>query len=213
MRRNRSGSHNASLPTEWRDLLACGSPGGRFRPPSSMPCSKSSSWASSRPNASKQREGSPCRTTSESRLRPTCVLPIVGLDLGWYRDVTTVIVSPSVAVRSGKWRRRWRDRERGPGVARGRSDAPWTGHDRVRDQAVGAARHPERGRNVVFHEFAHKLDMADGRKQTASRGCRTGMRTTVGSEQWVAPSHIFAKDCLVSSTATGPPAPVSSSPS
>ena len=30
------------------------------------------------------------------------------------------------------------------------------------DQAQAAARHPERGHNVVFHEFAHKLDMLDG---------------------------------------------------
>ena len=30
------------------------------------------------------------------------------------------------------------------------------------DQAQAAARHPGRGHNVVFHEFAHKLDMLDG---------------------------------------------------
>jgi Mlc titration factor MtfA (ptsG expression regulator) len=29
------------------------------------------------------------------------------------------------------------------------------------DQTLANARHPERGHNVVFHEFAHKLDMAD----------------------------------------------------
>jgi hypothetical protein len=30
------------------------------------------------------------------------------------------------------------------------------------DEVLTDTRHPERGRNVVFHEFAHKLDMADG---------------------------------------------------
>jgi Mlc titration factor MtfA (ptsG expression regulator) len=29
------------------------------------------------------------------------------------------------------------------------------------DAARAGARHPERGHNVVFHEFAHKLDMLD----------------------------------------------------
>jgi Mlc titration factor MtfA (ptsG expression regulator) len=30
------------------------------------------------------------------------------------------------------------------------------------DEAQNNARHPERGHNVVYHEFAHKLDMIDG---------------------------------------------------
>ncbi len=30
------------------------------------------------------------------------------------------------------------------------------------DEALACARHPERGHNVVYHEFAHKLDMLDG---------------------------------------------------
>ncbi|HSC86412.1 MAG TPA: M90 family metallopeptidase [Polyangiaceae bacterium] len=33
--------------------------------------------------------------------------------------------------------------------------------------AVRRARHPERGHNVVFHEFAHQLDMLDGRADGA----------------------------------------------
>jgi Mlc titration factor MtfA (ptsG expression regulator) len=32
----------------------------------------------------------------------------------------------------------------------------------VWDRALAQARHPERGHNVVYHEFAHKIDMADG---------------------------------------------------
>ena len=30
------------------------------------------------------------------------------------------------------------------------------------DSARAGARHPERGHNVVYHEFAHKIDMLDG---------------------------------------------------
>lgn len=33
----------------------------------------------------------------------------------------------------------------------------------VWDSVKRAGRHPERGHNVVYHEFAHKLDMLDGR--------------------------------------------------
>jgi Mlc titration factor MtfA (ptsG expression regulator) len=86
---------------------------------------------------------------------------IVGLDLGWYRDVTTIIVYPSVAVRPGT-------RHLDGGIA---SDDPTTLageamlHGPVMlawDEVLTDTRHPERGRNVVFHEFAHKLDMADG---------------------------------------------------
>jgi hypothetical protein len=32
----------------------------------------------------------------------------------------------------------------------------------VWDAVLRGARHPERGHNVVYHEFAHKLDMLDG---------------------------------------------------
>jgi Mlc titration factor MtfA (ptsG expression regulator) len=32
----------------------------------------------------------------------------------------------------------------------------------VWDQALAQARHPERGHNLVYHEFAHKIDMLDG---------------------------------------------------
>ena len=32
----------------------------------------------------------------------------------------------------------------------------------VWDAVLGHSRHPEAGHNVVYHEFAHKLDMQDG---------------------------------------------------
>jgi Mlc titration factor MtfA (ptsG expression regulator) len=161
MRRNRSGSHNASLPTEWRDLLA------RRLTWWPLPAAEQHAVLEELVMAflaSKRFEAARGFTVSDD-IRVTiaadaCLL-IVGLDLGWYRDVTTVIVSPSVAVRSGKRRLGGGIESEGPMSLAG--EAMLHGPVMIAwDQAVGAARHPERGRNVVFHEFAHKLDMADG---------------------------------------------------
>lgn len=90
-------------------------------------------------------------------------LLILGLDIDCYRDVTAIVVHPTTVTLRG---------ERAgpaPGV---RTDAPLTivgqTHDRrgpvliAWDAARAGARHPERGYNVVLHEFAHKLDMLDG---------------------------------------------------
>jgi len=90
-------------------------------------------------------------------------LLILGLSTDHYRFVSAVIVHPSATVARGE--------RAGPvpgtvtdgiipihGLAQGRSGPvviAW-------DQALAGARHPERGHNVVFHEFAHKLDMLDG---------------------------------------------------
>ena len=89
-------------------------------------------------------------------------LLILGLDLDCYRDVTSIIVHPTTMVLRGP--------RAGPaqGVV---SDGPLPilgqAHDRrgpviiAWDAARADARHPERGHNVVLHEFAHKLDMLD----------------------------------------------------
>lgn len=86
---------------------------------------------------------------------------VAGLDLDWYRDVTTVIVNPSIAVVRG-------ERHIGGGIA---TNAPTeiAGEAMLHgpvliawDQAELGVRHPEFGHNVVYHEFAHKIDMADG---------------------------------------------------
>jgi MtfA peptidase len=90
-------------------------------------------------------------------------LLILGLDLDCYRDVTSIIVHPTTMVL----------RHPRPGPARGTvTDGPLPilgqAHDRrgpviiAWDAARAGARHPERGHNVVLHEFAHKLDMLDG---------------------------------------------------
>ncbi len=89
-------------------------------------------------------------------------LLILGLDHDTYRQVHAIIVHPTRMVRS---------RVRA-GPARGVvSSGPVTilgeassGSGPVViawDAVVDETQHPQRGRNVVFHEFAHKIDMLD----------------------------------------------------
>ena len=90
-------------------------------------------------------------------------LLILGLSPDHYRLVSSIIVYPSSVLASG---------ER-PGPAAGtRTDEPLAIHGLAQDrrgpiviawdEAAASARHPERGHNVVIHEFAHKIDMLDG---------------------------------------------------
>jgi Mlc titration factor MtfA (ptsG expression regulator) len=90
-------------------------------------------------------------------------LLILGLDIDGYHDVRSIIVHPTTRVLTGPR----------PGPAHGVvTDAPFPvigqAHDRrgpviiAWDAVRRDTRHPERGHNVVFHEFAHKLDMLDG---------------------------------------------------
>ena len=78
-----------------------------------------------------------------------------------YRNVGSILVHPTTVVLTGA-------RSVAPGLA---TDQPMEilGQANldgpvliVWDAALAAARHPERGHNVVFHEFAHKLDMLGG---------------------------------------------------
>jgi Mlc titration factor MtfA (ptsG expression regulator) len=89
-------------------------------------------------------------------------LLVLGLGYEAYRGVRTIIVHPTTMTLTG---------ERGgpvdgtvsagplPVLGVAHYDGPviiaW-------DSARAGARHPERGHNVVYHEFAHKLDMLDG---------------------------------------------------
>ena len=89
-------------------------------------------------------------------------LLVIGLDVGQYREVSAIIVYRSAmqsrGVYAGPVRGTVTDRVvpvlgeahegRGPVLL------AW-------DQAQAAAREPGGGHNVVFHEFAHKLDMLD----------------------------------------------------
>ncbi|HLF41500.1 MAG TPA: zinc-dependent peptidase, partial [Acidimicrobiia bacterium] len=88
---------------------------------------------------------------------------ILGLDFDWYRDVQAIIVHPSTIT--------FTDVRPGPvqGVV---TDSPMLisgqANDRrgpvliAWDAALLDARFPHRGQDVVFHEFAHKLDLLDG---------------------------------------------------
>lgn len=89
-------------------------------------------------------------------------LLILGLGVEYYRAVSSIIVHPTTMMVRGVR----------PGPAAGVvTDAPLAilgqaQHQRgpvviAWDAARADARHPERGHNVVFHEFAHKLDMLD----------------------------------------------------
>jgi len=88
-------------------------------------------------------------------------LVILGLDYDYYHRVTSIIVAPSTVTLAG-------DRPVGEGLYT--SDREWiigqAHYDGpvliAWDAARRGARHPERGRNVVYHEFAHKLDMLGG---------------------------------------------------
>lgn len=86
----------------------------------------------------------------------------LGLPGNPYRDIGPIIVHPSTVVLPGT--------RRGP-VAGTVEDGPFhvLGQTQHRgpviiawDAARAGARHPERGHNVVYHEFAHHLDMLDG---------------------------------------------------
>ncbi len=87
---------------------------------------------------------------------------ILGLDVDFYREVSAIVVYPTTIVTHGTYA--------GP-VAGTVTDSvfPVLGqaHDLrgpvllAWDDAMRAASHPGHGRNVVFHEFAHKIDMLD----------------------------------------------------
>jgi MtfA peptidase len=92
-----------------------------------------------------------------------CLLQL-GLPHDYYRNVDSILVYPSTVVVP----------ERPPGVFE-RVDAPVQAPGPILGQAFArgpvilvwdavlhGARHPEQGHNVVYHEFAHQLDMLDG---------------------------------------------------
>jgi Mlc titration factor MtfA (ptsG expression regulator) len=87
---------------------------------------------------------------------------VLALDVDYYREVSAIIVYPTTVLSRGTY----------AGPVRGTlidGVVPVLGeaHDRrgpivlAWDEVEHAARHPGRGSNVVFHEFAHKLDMLD----------------------------------------------------
>lgn len=89
-------------------------------------------------------------------------LLVLGLDLDHYRGVASIIVHPSTM--------RFDRTSQGPiagtevcGSVDLLGEATFGGPVVIAwDSASAAARHPDRGHDVVLHEFAHKLDMLDG---------------------------------------------------
>jgi Mlc titration factor MtfA (ptsG expression regulator) len=88
-------------------------------------------------------------------------LLILGLSFEHYREVGAIIVHPTTVVLTGP---------RGAPVAGLMTDSPMPILGQAAhkgpimiswDAVANDARHPQRGHNVVFHEFAHKLDMLD----------------------------------------------------
>jgi Mlc titration factor MtfA (ptsG expression regulator) len=92
-----------------------------------------------------------------------CLL-ILGLPHDYYQNVESIIVYPSTVVPP----------QRKPGsfdntIAPLDIEQPILGQAFLRgpviiiwDAALHGGRHPELGHNVIYHEFAHKLDMLDG---------------------------------------------------
>ena len=92
-----------------------------------------------------------------------CLL-LLGIPHDYYRNVESILIYPSTVVLP----------ERQPGVFERidgpvEASVPLLGQAFTRgpvilvwDAVLRGARHPEKGHNVVYHEFAHKLDMLDG---------------------------------------------------
>jgi Mlc titration factor MtfA (ptsG expression regulator) len=90
-------------------------------------------------------------------------LLLLGLPHDYYRNVQSILVYPSTVVVPQNM-----NLGGGPFYIAGKPQ-PILGQAFrhgpvivVWDAAVSGARHPESGHNVVYHEFAHKLDMLDG---------------------------------------------------
>lgn len=90
-----------------------------------------------------------------------CML-LLGIEHDYYRNVATIIVYRSTVVTPESRSSRGGLHTTGPGV-------PVLGQAMLKgpvllvwDAVRHGARHPQRGHNVVYHEFAHKLDMLDG---------------------------------------------------
>jgi Mlc titration factor MtfA (ptsG expression regulator) len=99
----------------------------------------------------------------ETIVAASACLLILGLDKAYFRDVSSIIMYPSSVVIKGR---------RGSPDARGLETTaivPILGEAALHgpvilawDSAKRSATSPDTGHNVIYHEFAHKIDMADG---------------------------------------------------
>jgi Mlc titration factor MtfA (ptsG expression regulator) len=110
-------------------------------------------------------EGVGIEVTDEIKatIAANAVFPVLAHDIYPYRTVRAVIVRPratrSRGLRSGPAPGTVTDR---PMVVDGEATARSGPLALSWDSVVYDSRHPQRGRNVVIHEFAHKIDMLDG---------------------------------------------------
>ena len=90
-------------------------------------------------------------------------IPILALDIWVYRQVRAVIVRPTVAMLAGA--------RAGPATGTMTDEPVSTSGVAMADSgplalswdvALAESRRPSVGRNVIIHEFAHKIDMSDG---------------------------------------------------
>ncbi len=102
-------------------------------------------------------------TEVEVLIAASACLLILGLEDAYFRDVGSIIVHPTGVVLEG--------RRPSPRVGGLETDAivPILGQSSLHgpvviawDSAKRSAAHPHTGHNVVYHEFAHKIDMVDG---------------------------------------------------
>jgi Mlc titration factor MtfA (ptsG expression regulator) len=92
-----------------------------------------------------------------------CLL-LLGLPHNYYQNVESIIVYPSTVVPPPRKPGFFENTTEPVGLAH-----PIIGQAFLRgpviiiwDAALRGGRHPESGHNVIYHEFAHKLDMLDG---------------------------------------------------
>jgi MtfA peptidase len=96
-------------------------------------------------------------------LSANAAIPTLGIGLAAYERVHTIIVRPTSALSAGL--------RTGPAAGTVSDEAVWTDGISLPDRgpiaiswdvALHESLHPFDGRNVVIHEFAHKIDMSDG---------------------------------------------------
>ena len=91
-----------------------------------------------------------------------CLL-ILGLEQAYYRDVASIIMYPSSVVVQGKRSAPERGHLETESIVPILGEASLHGPMVIAwDAAKRSAAHPHSGHNVIYHEFAHKIDMADG---------------------------------------------------
>jgi len=90
-------------------------------------------------------------------------VPVLALDLRIYRGVQSIIIRPTTNISTGHRAGRAAGLLSDEPMAVIGQATPGTGPLSIAwDAALADSRSPQRGRNVVIHEFAHKIDMSDG---------------------------------------------------